>query len=362
MKRNYGIDALRMLSMFMIAMLHVLGQGGMLGAAEENSVKYWILWFLELACFCSANCFALISGYVMYKSKAKLSRALSLWLQVVFYTVGATIVFLVIKPKVVGLGVVADAIFPVSRMHYWYISAYFGLLVLQPLLNLIMEHAEKKLLERVLLTVFVLFCTVPTFLKSDPYLLGGGYTMAWLILLYLAGAYIHKYDVAEKIKKSTAWLVFGITLLVTFGYKMGMQLFPQNILPTGIFKNVLASYNAPTTIIMAVALLIALSKQDFGTVGRKVIAWCAPAALGVYLLHTNKLVWQFVIKGFSKCFVEYHWAVMILLALAAALVIYVVCTLAEKLRIWLFKLVKLDVLCQKVAQWVDKILNKYIPV
>jgi len=80
------------------------------------------------------------------------------------------------------------------------------------------------------------------------------------------------------------------------------------------------------------------------------------------LLHTNKLVWQFVIKGFSKCFVEYHWAVMILLALAAALVIYVVCTLAVKLRIWLFKLVKLDVLCQKVAQWVDKILNKYIPV
>ena len=30
-ERNYGIDLFRMLAMFMVAILHVLGQGGILG-------------------------------------------------------------------------------------------------------------------------------------------------------------------------------------------------------------------------------------------------------------------------------------------------------------------------------------------
>lgn len=362
MKRNNGIDLLRILSMFMVVMLHILGQGGLLAAAEENSVKYWILWFVEMACFCAVDCFALISGYVMYKTAAKLSKVLNLWLQVVFYAVGAMVAVAIIKPEAVGFGVLADAFFPVSRMHYWYISAYFGMLVLQPLLNLIVAHAEKKLLGTVLLAVFVMLCTIPTFLMSDPYLIGSGYATIWLVLLYLAGAYIHKYDVVEKVKKRTAWLVFGLTLLVSFGFKMGMQLFPQSIFRTAIFKDVLVSYNAPTTIIMSLALLIALSKQNFGPISTKMISWCAPAALGVYLIHTNKLVWQYIIKGFSVVFLDYHWVVMILMIFTTAASIYVACTLLEKARIWLFKLVKIDVLCQKIEQWVEKMLNKHIPV
>lgn len=362
MKRNYGIDLLRILSMFMVAILHVLGQGGVLGATQEHSAKYWLAWVLEIACYCAADCFALISGYVMYQSKAKLSKAVNLWLQVAFYTVGALAAVWILKPEWVGLGVIADAIFPVSRMHYWYISAYFGLLVLQPLLNLTIAHADKKLLGTVLLTVFVLLCTLPAFLRSDPYLLGGGYTTIWLVIMYLTGAYVHKYDVAEQVKKSAAWLAFLAALVVTIGVKLGAQLFPQNIFPTEKFANVLISYNSPTVVVMAASLLIALSKQRFGKVSTKLISWCAPAALGVYLIHTNKLVWRYLIKGFSAGFVQYHWAVMLLLIFAAAAGIYVACTLIEKVRIWLFKLVRIDRLCQKIEVWAEKLLEKRISV
>jgi hypothetical protein len=230
------------------------------------------------------------------------------------------------------------------------------------MLNLILEHTDKKALGIFLMVVFVIGCAVPTVMKSDPYRMVGGYSTVWLALLYLAGAYIHKYNAAENIKKGTAWLVFGVTLLVTIGFKMGAELFPQHIFPTATFRNILVSYNAPTTIIMALSLLIALSKQNFGQVSAKVISWCAPAALGVYLIHTNQLVWKYLIKGFSVGFVEYHWAVMLLLVFAAAVVIFTVCLLVEKLRIWLFKLVKIDLLCQKVEQWVEKLLNKFVSV
>lgn len=362
MKRNYGVDFLRILSMFMAVVVHVLGQGGILRAVEAFSFKFWIVWFLEIAFHCALNCFALISGYVMYKSRTKLAKALNIWLQVVFYTIGAVIAVAIIKPKYIGLSVIADAIFPITRTHYWYISSYFGLLLFQPLLNLVIEHAERKLMCTTLLVALVMFSVFPSFLLSDPYCLEYGYSFIWLILLYLVGAYIHKYNIAENAKKSTAWLTFAGALLLTFGFQAAMQLFPQDIFPTFEFQGVLLDHTSPTMILMGVSLLIALSKQNFGVFGTKMISFCAPAALGVYLIHVNKLVWQYLFKDFAKDFVQYHWVIMILLIFAAAIAIYAVCILVEKVRIWLFKLVKIPVLCQKIEQWAEKLLNKHIPV
>ena len=39
--RNHGIDALRILSMLMIVMLHVIGHGGIIKTSE--SINYWII-------------------------------------------------------------------------------------------------------------------------------------------------------------------------------------------------------------------------------------------------------------------------------------------------------------------------------
>lgn len=70
--RNYGIDALRIVSMLMVVTLHVLGHGGVLKIAESE--KYWIVWFLEISAYCAVNCYALISGYVGVYSKYKFSN------------------------------------------------------------------------------------------------------------------------------------------------------------------------------------------------------------------------------------------------------------------------------------------------
>jgi surface polysaccharide O-acyltransferase-like enzyme len=55
MKRNYGVDFLRIISMFMVVILHVLGHGGILKQAEPFTTKYWIAWLLEISCYCAVN-------------------------------------------------------------------------------------------------------------------------------------------------------------------------------------------------------------------------------------------------------------------------------------------------------------------
>ena len=63
--RNLGVDLLRSLSMLMVVVLHVLGQGGILAALEAAPARggsFALCWLLELACSCAVDCFGLISG------------------------------------------------------------------------------------------------------------------------------------------------------------------------------------------------------------------------------------------------------------------------------------------------------------
>ena len=70
-ERNLGIDLLRIISMLMIVVLHVLKKGGILENAEVNSAHYYVAWVLEALCIGAVNCYALISGYVGVNSKIK---------------------------------------------------------------------------------------------------------------------------------------------------------------------------------------------------------------------------------------------------------------------------------------------------
>ena len=79
-KRNLGIDLLRIISMYMIVILHVLGQGGILFNLEIFSNKYNIAWILEIICFCSVNLYGFITGYVMTGSKFKYKKIINLWI------------------------------------------------------------------------------------------------------------------------------------------------------------------------------------------------------------------------------------------------------------------------------------------
>jgi surface polysaccharide O-acyltransferase-like enzyme len=359
MKRNYGIDFLRILSMFMVVILHVLGQGGILKAAAPNSLTYWVAWLLEISCYCAVNCFALISGYVMYHSSAKVSKALGLWLQTFFYTILALLLFLVLKPEVIGIRVLVNAAFPITRKHYWYVSSYFGLLVLSPLLNSIIAYTQKKLLGAVLFVIWLLFSVLPHALYADPYALIGGYSVIWLALLYLAGGYIGKYDVPDKIKNYQAWLVVAVMIILTFLSKFVLENFPQHILHTAGFGNALITYTSPSIALIAIMLLSIFSKQRFGKWGVTLIGILAPASLGVYLIHTNELVWRYFIADLFSHFIDYHCIVMVLLILLSAAGIYAVCTIIELIRIRLFKLLKVDKLCNKAEAKLVSIFNNY---
>ena len=72
-ERNYGIDLLRIVSMMMVVLLHVLGQGGILDGSDPLTVKSETAWLLEIGAYSAVNIYAMISGYVGYGRKYKYS-------------------------------------------------------------------------------------------------------------------------------------------------------------------------------------------------------------------------------------------------------------------------------------------------
>ena len=166
-ERNYGIDLFRIISMFMIVMLHVLNHGGFLSLAGLDTFKGSALMSLEVICFCSVNCFALVSGYVGFGSKHKSKGIINLCLQVLFYCFAFTLVYILGKlylDESISKSFILFSLFPTLFQRYWYFSAYFCLFFFMPLLDFIVEKVSRNYLRTLGLFIFIVgcFCTMFT--------------------------------------------------------------------------------------------------------------------------------------------------------------------------------------------------------
>lgn len=193
--RNHGIDLLRIISMYMVLILHIMGCGGVFEKIEWLSWNYFISWGLSSLSFCAVNCYAMISGYICYSQKFDYARIIRLWMQIIFYTVGITVVFAWIMPQGVGFKKWILAFFPITLNQYWYVSSYFALFFCMPFLNFIVNRLDRRLFIKLLVTMVVLFSLIPTFtLGKDGFGVSHGYSPLWLGVLYLLGAGIRKYQ------------------------------------------------------------------------------------------------------------------------------------------------------------------------
>ena len=256
-QRNYGIDLLRLLSMFMVVVLHVLGQGGILENTQALSVKGEIFWFLEIFCYCAVNVFAIISGVVGFKAKHKLSNLINLCIQLVFYAVIITIVDVIVlqlNDKEISLKNVILHLFPSIR-SMWYFSAYFCLFFFMPLLNSVIEHTPRKVLKTSAVFVFVVFCCFGQ-ISTKVANLNGGYSVLWLAILYLIGAYITKYELLNKLSPMKYFLYFLCCVVLTSISRIVVGNVSRMIFGVEMGIGVLISYTSPTILFSAIFLIV----------------------------------------------------------------------------------------------------------
>ncbi len=353
--RNYGIDLLRIVSMLLVPTLHVLSHGGVLAALVPGSTNEKLVWAIRIAAYCAVNCYALISGYVGLTSRHRYAGVVMLHLQVLFYTFLITWGIGMIREDVLSSKAYLNAAFPVLSGQYWFYTAYVCVSLLAPFLNGIVERLDGKGAVRLCATIGVLFTVLPTFFQRDLFSAGNGYSAIWLMMLYIVGACVRKFDIGSG-KYWWAYLGgYAACVLVTWVFKMYTIDIPTETWFAKSSEGALfISYVSPTIALAAVCLLLFFKNLRFPRFVNAIIGFFAPAAFGVYLLHDNLLVRKVFIKD-HFAFLATESPLYMLLKLAAVVVgIWLIGSLVDRVRIALFRLLHI----KSLLDWCERILTR----
>ena len=355
--RNYGIDLLRIISMIFIVILHILGQGGIIENSIQFSLNYQLVWLLEIIAYTGVNIYAIISGYVGIDSKFKYKNIFKLTIQVMFYTIGITLLFKIFNPNAVTNARIIESFFPFAIEHYWYFTAYFGMFFFIPFMQKLVNSFEKNDAKRFITSFFIIFSILPIIFRADIYYMNWGYHVLWLSLLYMIGGCIKKFGFNNFIEKHllTAYIICN---LITILGKIAMEYIMVKIKGPGFLDLTLVSYTSPTMVLSSIVLVMLFAKLKIKDIFIKIIEFLAPLSFSVYLIHTEPLIWINLLKNSFISYASYNPVLLVFAVLATALIIYIVCIFIEYIRVLLFKYLRVDKLLDLIYNFIVKLIKK----
>lgn len=345
MKRNYGIDALRLAVMLFVAALHIIGIGGIITGAELLSPQFLTAQLLRIAMLCAVDCYALISGFVGWSKKPRLSSVAMLWVRAVIYCIIITAFFS--RSYVLDYKTLLNAVLPVTTSQYWYLTAYVGLFVLMPLLDLAVQIMPKRELTLSLSGILILFCILPISPLTDAFYLHDGYSVLWLAVMYLLGGYLGKYDVLSRLSGKVWGLIYVGAVLFAWAPRM-IVLWLKPIYWSMAYGNILIEYTSPTIVLAAVSLLALFSRMELPAAVQKAVTKLSPHAFGVYLLHAHPLMFRYVLEDRFAALGTGSIGALIGTVFAAAILIFAAGTAADWLLSAVLKLLRIDRLLKKL--------------
>lgn len=280
-ERNYGIEALRLLFMYVICVMHLMWRGGIVPSCAAGTAQYGVFWLLEVSGYCSVNVFGIISGYTAVDKPRRYEKIVDMWMQAFFYSFVVTVILTALglddewSASKIGL-----CALPVMFGNYWYFTAYFALFFAIPLLNKFLFAVDERTAKRAFVTIAVLFSFLT--ISSDPFKTNVGYSAIWLMVLYCIGALAKRIKLFETRSSLTLLVWWALCVLSTWGVFMIAG------------SRYLMEFTSPTILLNGIIPVVLFSRLRIkGTT----IARATPYVFGIYLLQLNPVIWDNVLKG-----------------------------------------------------------------
>lgn len=200
---------------------------------------------------------------------------------------------------------------------------------------------SQKQLRNTILLLLLFFSVSKSVLPVQLEMDNQGYDGLWFMCVFLVAAYMRLYGIPFLQKGKRAALCYLGSCLLIYGLTMGIRLI---YLKTGHLGNFIHSpydYNHILTLFAAISLFYAFSNWKLSGekwIG-KVILRVAPYTLGVYLLHEHiqlRTLWP----GWLGATLDCSPVLLVLRAIGAVLLVFVIGILVDMVRGALFQLVK----------------------
>ena len=346
-KRNYGIDLLRLVLMYMVCILHVLGRGGILALGSSvGKIECAVFMLIETFAYFAVDAFAIISGYMAsYDKPLRPRKIIGMWFQVFFYSFVVTAIF-------AAAGLYSDfskiavcrAALPVTFGTYWYVTAYFVVFLFAPIINKFIAGASEDTARKLLLVFFFIFTVLES--VNFSFKTVGGYSPLWLVVLYVVGALAKKANLFANKKTWILILFSALCLAATW------LLF--------IFAKAdrFLSYVSPTMTLPALLTVIVFSRMK---IKGKIVSKISPLAFGIYLFQLSPAVWALLDGATAKLLSE-NSAVAVLQVFLFSAILWTAGLLVDFIRSLLFRLLHIKEFSAFLEKVADRGIRRPFPI
>ena len=342
-ERSSNIELFRIITMLVIVAHHYVVNSGVIQEVVAGNIVSPGSLFLLLFGWggkTGINCFVLITGYYMCKSKITLKKFLRLFLEWEFYAISIFFLFLVTGYSEFSIVAFAEALLPIFSIGKGFLTAYLLFFCFIPFVNLLIEKISQKQHFYLIALCIFMYTILPTFFLAE--ILYNYVT--WFFVIYLIGAYIRLYP--NKIFDSVK--ITGILALVSLilsWLSVIVCAYGINILSDAIITRLNIRYgliNLPFYFVAdshkALALTTAVTAflffKNINIRHSKFINTVAASCFGVLLIHANSdTMRQWLWVDTFKCVENMNTNHYVLHAVLSVVMIYAVCTLIDILRI-----------------------------
>ena len=298
-KRLANIELLRMVSMFMVLMLHTRHPNTI---DDSLGSMFW-----RSFSACGVDTFILISGYFGLRPSVKS------WVHFLIPPTFYTLLLCTINHE------------PITHYQpwcsWWFVTCYLELLLVAPFLNIIIDEKGKNthlLLIFALSIVNLYFGFICQTNEGRT-----GYTLMNFCFIYTLGRYIKKYNTVIYLL-SQRLILFVFLLLVNLIIRFCEI----------DFKGITGYYNSPLVILQAISLFLVFEKIEINRF-YNVILFISSSTFSVYLISDHPYFRYNYYEDFWKYVGNISADYFYIIAILVNMIIFVLCVTFDKLRILL---------------------------
>lgn len=219
--RESGVELLKIIAIFLIVVSHVMKtlcnenpyipyQDYVLdlSTATTNIQHFILMLFRCFGAWGNTIFFVCSAWFLLGSSKFKKQKWLFMLIEVWVVSIIILAISYISRHGDISGTLIIKSLLPTTFANNWYVTCYLLFYPIHPLLNMLINHMNKKSLLRLSSAMFILYCCFD-FIKGD--LFFPSHIILW-ITIYFVMAYIQLYlpDFANDKKKNCILLIIGV--------------------------------------------------------------------------------------------------------------------------------------------------------
>lgn len=336
--------------MVMIVALHVVGHGNAQNETEIVSINFIFINLLKSLSIVAVNCFILISGFYGIFSNFKFKKLITLYKQILFYSISIYGVFWVINKQTITGNSIISAFLPIITNNWWFITIYLVLYLISPFLNRLLKILTFKEYNRLLIILSIVFVGVSSVIFiSNPIDNTGGYSLYNFIYMYIVGAYIRRFFLKKKFNKKRCIFYYLLLSVLLCLINTIISIFLGRV--WGVY-----SYNFIFVILASISLFLFFKELEIKS---NIINTISTLTLGIYLIHDHPYIRENIYKflNYSRYF---NTNKFIFYTILMIIIIFTTAAILELFRQYIFKYISHTKMNFYVENKISKFLERYI--